>query len=197
MFLAMPKVVDREQYRKELLNGCVELFAQKGYGSSTMRQIAEGLGVSTGTLYHYFKSKEDIFMQLVQELCEQDISRFFAQASEVEGLEARLQAVMDFVLKNLQYYQQQMLLWVDFFQQTRIGSDEELQFLRQIWNGTRDATVDYLQLPDTKLADFLMIFIDGLIIQCIYNRSAEDADWYHSQSQLMIQMVLNHEQFSS
>lgn len=193
----MPKVVDREQYRKELLNGCVELFAQKGYGSITMRQIAEGLGVSTGTLYHYFKSKEDIFMQLVQELCEQDISRFFAQASEVEGLEARLQTVMDFVLKNLQYYQQQMLLWVDFFQQNRIGSDEELQFLRQIWNGTRDATVDYLQLSDTKLADFLMIFIDGLIIQCIYNRSAEDADWYHGQSQLMIQMVLNHEQFSS
>lgn len=193
----MPKVVDREQYRKELLNGCIELFAQKGYGSITMRQIAEGLKVSTGTLYHYFESKEDIFMQLVQELCEQDISRFFAQAPQAETLEARLQAVMDFVLKNLQYYQQQMLLWVDFFQQTRTGSDEELQFLRQIWNGTRDATVDYLQLPDTELADFLMIFIDGLIIQCVYNRGIDDADWFHHQSQLMIQMVLNHEQLSA
>lgn len=117
----MPKVVDREQYRKELLNGCIELFAQKGYGSITMRQIAEGLKVSTGTLYHYFDSKEAIFMQLVQELCEQDISRFFAQAPEVETLEARLQVVMAFVLKSLQFYQQQMLLWVDFFQQTRTG----------------------------------------------------------------------------
>lgn len=193
----MPKVVDREQYRKELLNGCIELFAQKGYGSITMRQIAEGLKVSTGTLYHYFDSKEAIFMQLVQELCEQDISRFFAQAPEADTLEARLQAVMDFVLKNLQYYQQQMLLWVDFFQQTRTGNDQELQFLRQIWNGTRDATVDYLQLPNTELADFLMIFIDGLIIQYIYNRGIEDADWLHSQSQLMIQMVLSHEQLSA
>lgn len=192
----MPKVVDREQYRKELLNGCVELFAQKGYGSITMRQIAEGLKVSTGTLYHYFDSKEAIFMQLVQELCEQDISRFFAQAPEVETLEARLQVVMAFVLKNLQYYQQQMLLWVDFFQQTRTGSDEELQFLRQIWDGTRDATVDYLQLPNTELADFLMIFIDGLIIQCVYNRGIEDMDWFHHQSQLMIQMVCSHEQLS-
>lgn len=193
----MPKVVDRVQYRKELLNGCIELFAQKGYGSITMRQIAEGLKVSTGTLYHYFDSKEAIFIQLVQELCEQDISRFFAQAPEADTLEARLQAVMDFVLKNLQYYQQQMLLWVDFFQQTRTGNDQELQFLRQIWNGTRDATVDYLQLPNTELADFLMIFIDGLIIQYIYNRGIEDADWLHSQSQLMIQMVLSHEQLSA
>lgn len=192
----MPKVVDREQYRKELLNGCIELFAQKGYGSITMRQIAEGLKVSTGTLYHYFDSKEAIFMQLVQELCEQDISRFFAQAPEAKTLESRLQVVMAFVLKNLQYYQQQMLLWVDFFQQTRTGSDKELQFLRQIWDGTRDATVDYLQLPNTELANFLMIFIDGLIIQCVYNRGIEDTDWFHHQSQLMIQMVLSHEQLS-
>lgn len=193
----MPKVVDREQYRKELLNGCVELFAQKGYGTITMRQIAESLGVSTGTLYHYFKSKEDLFMQLVQELCEQDISRFFAQAPEAETLEARLQVIMDFVLQNLQYYQQQMLLWVDFYQQARIGSDEEVQFLRQVWNGTRDAAVDYLQLPEPALADFLMVFIDGLIIQCVYNRGGEDADWFRSQSQLMIQMVISHEQSSA
>lgn len=193
----MPKVVDREQYRKELLQGCIELFAQKGYGSITMRQIAEGLKVSTGTLYHYFDSKEAIFMQLVQELCEQDISRFFAQAPVAETLEARLQAIMDFVLTNTQYYQQQLMLWIDFFQQTRSGSDEEVNFLRQVWNRSRDAILDYLQLQDPAVAECLIIFIDGLIIQCIYNRSISDADWFQSQSQFMIQMILSHEQLSA
>ncbi|WP_299491135.1 TetR/AcrR family transcriptional regulator [Acaryochloris sp. IP29b_bin.137] len=193
----MPKVVDREQYRKELLNGCIELFAHKGYGSITMRQIAEGLKVSTGTLYHYFDSKEAIFMQLVQELCEQDISRFFAQAPKAETLEARLQAIMNFVLANIQYYQQQMMLWIDFFQQTRSGSDEEVNFLRQVWNRSRDTIIDYLQLQDPTVAEFLIIFIDGLILQCIYNRGIEDTDWYQSHSQLMIQMILSYEQLSA
>ena len=98
----MPKVVDHEQYRKELLQGSLTLFAKRGYGSITMRQIATGLNVSTGTLYHYFSSKEQIFMQLVQELCEQDVSTFFAQAPQEGTIEERLQAVMNFILKKIQ-----------------------------------------------------------------------------------------------
>lgn len=192
----MPKVVDHDRYRKELLEGCLNLFAERGYGSVTMRQIAKGLGVSTGTLYHYFPSKESIFMQLVQELCEQDISTFFAQAPEVKTLEGRLQAIMDCVLQNLQYYYRQLLLWVDFFQHTRAGSDEEVQFLRQVWDRTHDTLADYLQLPDPEIADLLMVFVDGLIIQFIYNRGFQDQDWFHQQSQLMIQMLLHHEQLS-
>ena len=78
----MPKVVDRARYRKELLKGCFDLFAERGYGSLTMRQIAEGLSVSTGKLYHYFPSKESIFKQLVQELLEKDISTFLSQAPD-------------------------------------------------------------------------------------------------------------------
>ena len=190
----MPKVVDHDRYRKELLDGCLQLFAERGYGSITMRQISDGLGVSTGRLYHYFPSKESIFMQLVQELCEQDISSFFAQAPEANTLEERLQAVMDFVLKHVEFYHQQLLLWVDFFQHTRDGAAEEVQFLRQVWDRTRNTMVDYLQLCDPAVADLLMVFIDGLIIQGIYNRGFDDTNWFHHQSQLMIQMVLHHEQ---
>ncbi|MEM9137131.1 MAG: TetR/AcrR family transcriptional regulator [Cyanobacteria bacterium P01_F01_bin.42] len=193
----MPKVVDHERYRKELLQGSLELFAERGYGSITMRQIAQGLSVSTGTLYHYFPSKEQIFMQLVQELCEQDVSSFFAQAPRTGSAEERLQAVMDFVLQNVQYYYQQLLLWVDFHQQTRNGGEEEAHFLRQLWERSRDLLVDYLQVSDEIVADFVLVFIDGLVLQYIYNRGVQDSDWFRQQSQLLIQMVLQHELSSS
>ncbi len=61
----MPKIVDRERYRKQLLQQSFELFAEIGYGNITMRQLAQKLAVSTGTLYHYFPSKEAMFLQLV------------------------------------------------------------------------------------------------------------------------------------
>ncbi|MGB6015410.1 MAG: helix-turn-helix domain-containing protein, partial [Nodosilinea sp.] len=48
----MPKIVDHDQYRREILDQCFDLFAEKGYAALTMRQIAQELGVSTGTLYH-------------------------------------------------------------------------------------------------------------------------------------------------
>ncbi|MCG8367143.1 MAG: TetR/AcrR family transcriptional regulator [Pseudanabaenales cyanobacterium] len=194
----MPKIVDHDRYRKELLRGCLDLFAERGYGSITMRQIAKGLGVSTGTLYHYFPSKESIFMQLVQELCEQDISNFFAQAPEAPTLEGRLQAIVDFVFKNTQYYSQQLVLWVDFFQQTHTDSDHDINFLRQVWERARATLADYLQISDPALVDLVMIFLDGLILQCIYGRVydhvAPDTAWFHQQSQLMIQMIIHYEQ---
>lgn len=61
----MPKVVDHDAYRSELLTGSFDLFATLGYRAVTMRGIAKHLGVSTGTLYHYFATKEDIFEQMV------------------------------------------------------------------------------------------------------------------------------------
>lgn len=69
----MPKIVNHEQYRKELLSKCFDLFAAKGYAAITMRQISAGLKVSTGTLYHYFPNKQALFEQLVEEISQQDV----------------------------------------------------------------------------------------------------------------------------
>lgn len=189
----MPKIVDHDRYRKELLQGCLALFAERGYGSITMRQIAQGLGVSTGTLYHYFPSKEGLFMQLVQELCEQDISNFLAQAPQDGSVEERLEAVVDFMLQNVQHHHQQLLLWVDFFQQSSQAGDAEAQFLRQVWDRTRDALAAYLQGTDLATVEFILVFLDGLILQFIYSRSFRDLAWFEQQCQLMIQMVIRHE----
>lgn len=61
----MPKLVDHEAYRRELLQGSYEIFVRLGFASCTMRVLARELEVSTGTLYHYFDAKEDVFAQLV------------------------------------------------------------------------------------------------------------------------------------
>lgn len=192
----MPKVVDRELYRKQLLEGCFKLFAERGYGRITMRQIAKGLGVSTGTLYHYFPSKESIFMQLVKELFQQDLSSFLAQPLQERTLEARLQCVMDYVLQNMPYFQKQTLLWVDFCQQAEISSEERARFLRQFWDRARESLTDYLQLTDPAMVDFLMVFLDGITLQYLYSQGMHDDEWLERQSKLTIQMILHHEQLS-
>jgi len=160
-----------------------------------MRQIAEGLGVSTGKLYHYFPSKETIFKQLVQELLEKDISTFLSQAPNGQTLKERLQAVTDFALQNTHYYYQQFLLWADFIQQTR-ETPNATHDLRNVWDRGRDALTDYLQISNPALIDFIMIYMDGLFVQCMYGRGTQDASWFRQQSQLMIQMVIQYEQHS-
>ena len=66
--------------------------------------------------------------------------------------------------------------------------------MRQIRDGFRNDLMRYLELSDPALADYLMIFIDGLIVQFIYQRGIDDRDWYQQQYQFMMQMVLHYAQ---
>ncbi|WP_204140582.1 TetR/AcrR family transcriptional regulator [Halomicronema sp. CCY15110] len=165
----MPKIVNHDRYRRELLAQCLSLFAEQGFGAVTMRQIAASLSVSTGTLYHYFPNKESIFVQLVEEYCSKDVAQFFAQAPTAATTEERLQYVMAFFLHNYGAYQQQFLIWIDFYQHcqhTGKGSDTVLQ---QFWQQTHHQLVAYLQIAP-EAVDCLLTYLDGLLLQCLYGR---------------------------
>jgi AcrR family transcriptional regulator len=160
----MPKIVDRDRYRKELLNKSFDLFAEKGYGSTTMRQVAEGLGVSTGTLYHYFPSKEALFVQLVEELTQRDITTFLAEASQAQGLSERVEAMVNFVAKYEDYFTKQTILFLDFYQQQDRTEMLQNDILARSWMQTRQAIADYLQISNMAIADFVLTFFNGLIV---------------------------------
>jgi len=53
--------------RQRLLEGATELFTQKGYAATTVREIVASAGVSKPVLYYYFKNKEGIYIHLMRE----------------------------------------------------------------------------------------------------------------------------------
>ena len=166
----MPKIVDHNRYRRELLAQCLSLFAEKGFGAVTMRQIASSLGVSTGTLYHYFPNKESIFIQLVEEYCSKDVADFFAQAPAAATPAEKLQHVMAFFLANYETYQQQFLIWIDFYQHSKHTGKDGSVVLQQFWQTTHQQLVNYLQMAPEQV-DCLLTYLDGLLLQCLYGRS--------------------------
>ena len=58
----MPKIVDHDAYREELVAQAVKYFSDHGYAGASMRKIADHLGVSKSAIYHYFPSKADLFL---------------------------------------------------------------------------------------------------------------------------------------
>lgn len=93
----MPKIVDREAYRDELLDRCLEVFAERGYRAATMRGLASALDVSTGTLYHYVANKGELFDRTVARATQQVIAGVLADLSRAEALDERLAALAAFV----------------------------------------------------------------------------------------------------
>ena len=59
------KVSKKEKNRQAILEVAGELFRSKGFGAVSMREIAEVCDIATGTLYNYFKSKGQIFIEIV------------------------------------------------------------------------------------------------------------------------------------
>jgi len=122
----MPKIVDHDAQRAAMLDGAFELFADNGYAATSMRSLATGLGVSTGTLYHYFGSKDDIFENMVRRVAERDVSAAIEAIPENADRLLRLQAIFGWICAHQIYLKRMLLLIFDF---QRYRSDEEAAVL--------------------------------------------------------------------
>jgi len=54
-----------ERSKTQILESALKLFSHKGYGATSVRDIAEDAGVSKGNVYHHFADKEAIFRELL------------------------------------------------------------------------------------------------------------------------------------
>ena len=63
----MLQVERSERSRTAILDAALELFSHRGYGATSMRDIAGKAGVSTGSVYHHFQDKEAIFQALLKQ----------------------------------------------------------------------------------------------------------------------------------
>lgn len=53
--------------RKRLMRAALELFTQKGYAATSVREIVAAAGVTKPVLYYYFKNKEGLYLELMRE----------------------------------------------------------------------------------------------------------------------------------
>lgn len=73
----------KEEVRARIFASALDEFEKYGYKDANMRRIAKAAGVATGNLYRYFKSKDDIFDEIVKAVYSK-ISSFIEAASELE-----------------------------------------------------------------------------------------------------------------
>lgn len=164
----MPKIVDHDQYRKELATSSFDLFAEKGYGSVTMRQIAESLGVSTGTLYHYFPSKKALFEQLAEQISQRDVLIAGSVMSGVQTLEERLEVLGAYLVKNEDYYIKWLCVLIDFCQHQDREEIKNSVAFRRVDQLFLETFYTLLGIQDPTLASFVMCLFDGLIVERLW-----------------------------
>ena len=61
----MAKIVDKEAKKEKILHAAMQVFAQRGIAGTKIHHIAKAAGVSQGTIYLYYTSKEEIFQRIL------------------------------------------------------------------------------------------------------------------------------------
>jgi len=97
----------KTEMREAILSSALKLFVDEGFESITMRKIADKIEYSVGTIYLYFKDKDDIFF----ELHNRGFSEFYKRQLSVqdikdpaERLTAHGLAYIQFAIDNPEYY---------------------------------------------------------------------------------------------
>lgn len=97
----------RERSRRRILDSALELFAQRGYASTTVRMIAERAGVAQGLLYNYYAGKDALLHAIFERSMgdvQESFERAMAGATPGERIERLVRAAFDIVRENLSFW---------------------------------------------------------------------------------------------
>ncbi len=168
--------------RDEILKAAIRLFATRGFHETSMSEVAREAKVSKALIFWHFKTKEDLFLAVLNKLLEPYVIDF---AEESEKLDAREQirkligGYVNFVRENASS--------VSFFLR-RFMSGEEMpeaftEQIRRLYDLYKALLTDRIRLGQEKglcarsnqpevLADFVMAALNGLLINLLFMSQA-------------------------
>ncbi len=91
----------KSRRRGEIVRAAVDVFAERGYFSARMREVATRAGVADGTLYLYFKGKEDLLVSILEEHADAFLERARRDLLQIADPRGKLRRVVERHLVSL------------------------------------------------------------------------------------------------
>jgi AcrR family transcriptional regulator len=167
----MTKVKDTKTY---ILESARRVISKNGIQGATMRAIAEESSLSTGAIYHYFNSKEEILYAIMDNSLSVSSKIALESRSEVIERSTLVEEINDNILKRFKKIQENRVQF--YLSQEAIMGDAELieKFKKKYaeWIGKSDELIKFLyNKPETKydqaVASLLIGAIDGVVMQLL------------------------------
>mgnify|MGYP000238063307 FL=1 len=95
-----PKVVDKNEKRREIALSCHQLIHDKGIRNITIAQVAKTAGIGKGTVYEYFENKDDIVFEIINMHIEQYHNAFLETIKDVKNTREKVYHFFKFVLDD-------------------------------------------------------------------------------------------------
>ncbi len=90
-----PPATDSADTRQNIFDCARRLFAERGYGAVTNKDVAEAAGITTGALYHYVDSKLDLYVEVHRDMQRRVYGRFIDASASSDTFIGKLDGVLE------------------------------------------------------------------------------------------------------
>jgi TetR/AcrR family transcriptional regulator, cholesterol catabolism regulator len=162
-------MTEAQDRRGLILTSAAEMFARKGIGATTVREIADAVGVLSGSLYHHFESKDAI----VEEILARYLDAIQASYARVLASgKSPAECLHDLVLTSLQVASEQQDATAIY--QSELNYLREQDRFKKVLAGAASVQQTWLQVIEQGVADGS--FRDDIPARTFY-RLIRDAVW--------------------
>jgi len=111
----MPKLVDKKRKVEQIGSASIKVFRRLGYHKTRMVDIAEAAGTGKGTLYEYFRNKDEIFQFEFERYFAAFQSGAAAAMASADSPGRRLLSLVRFAIEHMTEWEDHCAVYVDYF----------------------------------------------------------------------------------
>ncbi len=180
-----PKIVDVEEKKKGIIQAAIGIIARRGLAQTKMEDIAQAAEIGKGTLYEYFKSKDEIFQGAFYRVMALFSAESIRELSEVKSAREEIEEVFSLMgrihLSDIPFEHYQIFIdfWMEMIKSEEEGRPRLFDFhsyyceyrvylVKILQKGMDRGEFERVDAP--QVASSLMAFFDGALLQWMMDR---------------------------
>lgn len=178
----MPIIVDKIKKKKEIVMAALSVFTKKGVKKTTISEIAIAAGIGKGTIYEYFKNKDDI-LQYSFTFWEEEFESLLSQVlimnvDEIKRIEILCEGIVDFLLADEHMIDIMFEFWGSSI---RTNMEENNSTFKRMYQNFRSVISSLIKagkekneikdnIHEASIASGLLALVDGLMLQYVVDK---------------------------
>jgi TetR/AcrR family fatty acid metabolism transcriptional regulator len=159
--------IEKNHKYHQILEAAVKVFARQGFHQSTIAQIAKEAGVADGTIYLYFKNKDDILVQFFSFRTKQVFESF---REEVDRAQTSLDKLRNLIRRHLDEFQRDrdgaIVYQVETHQNSRLA-EAQIKEMSQLYRDLISGIIEQGQQEGTIRKDLYVGLVKRFVIGAV------------------------------
>ena len=183
----MPRIVDRDKKRSEIAQKAIEVLAKRGFQATTIQDIADAAGLGKGTVYHYFKTKEEILSAVSEEIFHEMERSFGAALLRIDKPMEKLSALIEEALHVTEDVEHLFIVYTELWLMNIRGDkyNDYMSVIKNLHNDLKNLTAGMIDegkkqglwdkdTDSDALAAYLVASFDGVVVHYMMDKGNFD-----------------------